>query len=78
MDTMLLGLSWTQNLREQRAPKGAKEYRDKGGLWRQAGPVLPPSWVALDKSLNPHLQSMTVRPVLVVQINKTSIRKGPP
>lgn len=75
---MLLDLSRTQNLREQRAPNSAKEYRDKGGLWRQAGLVLPPSWVALDKSLNPHLQSRTVRPVLVVQVNKPSIRKGPP
>lgn len=31
MDTMLLDLSRTQNLREQRA-KGAKEYRDKVGF----------------------------------------------
>lgn len=32
MDTMLLDLSWTQNLREQRAPKGAKEYRHNVGF----------------------------------------------
>lgn len=75
---MPLDLSWTQSLREQRAPKGDQGVEGQGGLWRQAGLAPPPRWVALEEPLNSLIcKSRTVRPTFTLRINKMSIRKGP-
>lgn len=75
---MPLGISWTQSLREQRAPKGDQGVEGQGGLWSQAGLAPPPRWVALEEPLNSLIcKSRTVRLTFTLRINKMPIRKGP-